>query len=406
MDIQTILINKINPAKYNPRKDLKLGDPEYEKLKKSLTEFDLVEPLIWNKRSSNLVGGHQRLKILQERGDKEVEVSVVDLSPTKEKALNLALNKISGEWDYPKLKDILEELDSGILPDIEITGFDDKEIEALMTQFHVPEEGLTPDDEIPEKVETVCKKGDLWKLGEHRLLCGDATVITDVERLMGGEKAVCMWTDPPYGVKYVGKTKDALTIDNDDKGGLHQLLTDAFSNAQGFCVESGHFYIAHPPGVLSLTYGDVIRELGWRLHETLVWVKDSMVLGHTDYHYRHEPIYYGYFPGDGRPGRGKHDGSLWVGNHSQTTVFEVPRPKRSESHPTMKPVKLIDEMLQNNSPLGGIVLDLFGGSGSTLIACEKLGRRCYMMEIDEHYCDVIIQRWQNFTGKKAELING
>jgi len=164
MEIKTVKISDINPARYNPRKDLKPGDPEYEKLKKSLTEFDLIEPLIWNKRTGNLVGGHQRLKILQERGDTEVEVSVVDLPDRKEKALNLALNKISGEWDFPLLKDLLEELDTGDF-DMEITGFDLKEIEDLMTQFHVPEEGLTDDDAIPEATESICRKGDLWSLG-------------------------------------------------------------------------------------------------------------------------------------------------------------------------------------------------------------------------------------------------
>jgi len=197
--IETIPIEKIKIAKYNPRKDLKPGDPEYEKLKKSIVAFDLVEPLVWNKRSENLIGGHQRLKILKEMGHTEVEVSVVDLPDRKEKALNLALNKISGEWDFPMLKDLLEELDTGEF-DIEITGFDDKEIEDLMTQFYIPEEGLTGDDEIPEKVETVCKTGDLWQLGNHRLLCGDATKKEDVERLMNGEKADMVFTDPPYGI--------------------------------------------------------------------------------------------------------------------------------------------------------------------------------------------------------------
>ncbi len=183
MDIQTIEIGKLKPAAYNPRKDLQPGDPEYEKLRKSITEFDMVEPLVWNKRTGNLVGGHQRLKILKGMDIKSVEVSVVDLSETKEKALNLALNKISGEWDFPRLKDLLEELDTGAL-DMEVTGFDLKEIEDLMTQFHQPEEGLTDDDAVPEPTESICRKGDLWELGNHRLLCGDATVITDVEKLM------------------------------------------------------------------------------------------------------------------------------------------------------------------------------------------------------------------------------
>ena len=182
MIIQKIAISKIKPAAYNPRKDLKPGDPEYLKLAKSMKEFDLVEPLVWNKRSGNLVGGHQRLKILKDIGQTEVEVSVVDLDDAKEKALNIALNKISGEWDLPVLKDLLQEIDTGAF-DIEVTGFDSKEIEDLINKTFVPTAGNTDDDAIPENVETICKKGDLWKLGEHRLLCGDATVITDVEKL-------------------------------------------------------------------------------------------------------------------------------------------------------------------------------------------------------------------------------
>ena len=169
MNIQTVEIASINPATYNPRLDLKPGDPDYEKLKKSIAEFDMVEPLIWNKQSGNLVGGHQRLKILKEMDYSEVEVSVVDLSEAKEKALNLALNKISGEWDFPMLKDLLEELDTGDF-DMEITGFDLKEIEDLMTQFHVPEEGLTEDDAVPDATESICRKGDLWSLGGY-IIC-------------------------------------------------------------------------------------------------------------------------------------------------------------------------------------------------------------------------------------------
>ena len=200
MLIKTIKIADINPAHYNPRKDLKPEDKEYLKLAKSMKEFDLVEPLVWNKRTGNLVGGHQRLKILKDIGQTEVEVSVVDLTDAKEKALNLALNKISGEWDLPLLKDLLQEIDTGDF-DIEITGFDNKEIEDLVNQLHQPTEGLTDDDAVPEHVEPKTKRGDLYKLGNHHLLCGDSTVITDVEKMMQGEKADMVFTDPPYGMR-------------------------------------------------------------------------------------------------------------------------------------------------------------------------------------------------------------
>ena len=402
MDIQTISLSKINPAAYNPRRDLAPGDPEYEKLAKSMAEFDLVEPLVWNKRTGNLVGGHQRLKILKAQGKTETEVSVVDLPDKKEKALNLALNKISGEWDYMRLKDLLQELDTGEF-DIEITGFDDKEIEDLMTQFHVPGEGLTDDDAIPEKVETVCKAGQLWRLGEHRLLCGDATRKANVERLMAGEKADCVWTDPPYGVHYgekvAGMPYRKRSIINDDLPAelLETFLRDCLTNMAEVTREGGPIYVACPAGTLLPTSIAAFVGSGFDYHWQLVWVKDSLVLSRADYHFRHENILYGWKPGAAH---------YFTGDRTQDSIYEVPRPKKSDEHLTMKPVLLIEGMLNNSSMINQIVLDPFGGSGSTLIACEKLGRKCRMMEIDEHYCDVIITRWQDFTGKKAELING
>ena len=234
MDIQTISITKINPAPYNPRADLKEGDVEYEKLRKSLEEFDLVEPLIWNKRTGNLVGGHQRLKILKSRGTKEVDVSVVDLSDSKEKALNIALNKISGEWDMPKLKDLLEEIDTGEF-DIEITGFDSGEIEDLMNQLFVPDENEL-DDVVPEVEEPIAVLGDLYQLGDHRLLCGDATMIDDVEKLMGGSKADMVFTDPPYNIGYKDLKGKHNKIKNDkmSKQTFRQFLKDCFT----FIVEN------------------------------------------------------------------------------------------------------------------------------------------------------------------------
>ena len=410
MDIQTIEISKLNPAKYNPRKDLKPGDPEYDKLKKSLTEFDLVEPLIWNKRTGNLVGGHQRLKILQERGDTEVEVSVVDLPGKKEKALNLALNKISGEWDFPKLKDLLEELDTGDF-DIEITGFDDKEIEDLMTQFHVPEEGLTDDDEIPGKVETICKAGDLWRLDNHRLLCGDATVEADVAKLMAGEKADMVFTDPPYGVNY-GADQDLLNKKSGNKFRLvakpiigdnltteecaEQLWKPAFRNLYEVAKDDCSFYMTMCQGGDQMMMMMMMSE-HWQIKHELIWVKSSPVfsMGRLDYDYQHEPILFGWKKKHNFYGEGQFTKSIW----------EIPKPSKSDLHPTMKPIALIENALANSSRLLDIILDLFGGSGSTLIACEKLGRRCFMMEIDEHYCDVIIERWQNFTGNQAVKLN-
>ena len=419
MDIQTVEITRIKPATYNPRKDLQPGDPEYLKLKKSILEFDMVEPLIWNKRTGNLVGGHQRLKILREMGVKSIEVSVVDLEEVKEKALNLALNKISGEWDYPSLKDLLEELDTGAF-DMEITGFDTKEIEELMSQFHEPEPGLTDEDAVPEATEAICRRGDLWQLGNHRLLCGDTTLKADIDTLLAGESARLMVTDPPYGVNYEthGKNpkwrKDGAPLANDGlelpkerklrisyaRGGTKvendnlegeqvQFWVDGFKNLP----LDGDAYVFCPSGPNNLTLALAVEEAGITQHQWLIWIKHKLVMGRGHYHYRHEHIFYGW--------KGK---SSWRGSRKEDSIFEYTRPDKSPDHPTMKPVALLESLIVSSSRTGQVVLDTFGGSGSTLIACEKLGRRCFMMEIDEHYCDVIIKRWEDYTGKEAVRI--
>lgn len=212
-----------------------------------------------------------------------------------------------------------------------------------------------------------------------------------------------MWTDPPYGVSYVGKTRDAKRIKNDTAEGLVELLTNAFVNAKFVCEEGAPWYCAHPAGAKAQIFMDVFFAAGIQVHEGLVWVKDVFVLGHSDYHYQHEPILYGYMPGEGRSGRGDHEGSRWYGDNAQTSVFNVPRPKRSEAHPTMKPVELVAIGLRNSTPHGGLVYDPFLGSGTTLIAAEQLGRVCYGLELDPAYCDVIVQRWESLTGNKAVL---
>lgn len=321
---------------------------------------------------------------------------MVDLSEVKEKALNLALNKISGEWDIPRLKDLLEELDTGAF-DIEITGFDLKEIEDLMSQFHVPGEGLTDDDAVPEPTEAICNRGDLWQLRNHRLLCGDATVITDVERLMGGEKVDMVFTDPPYGINLdtrysqhpKGSARSALKgkepkmhdyapIAGDDK-----VFDASFLSALLGYVEE-QFWFGADYYRRTLSSNDI--DGSW-----LVWDKrnsetDSVIgsgfelIWSKQKHKRDVLRFY------------------WSG------VFGD-KEARNRLHPTQKPTSLLIDIMTRWGT-GNIVLDPFGGSGSTLIACEKLGRRCYMMEIDEHYCDVIIKRWEDYTGKQAVRIDG
>lgn len=403
MKIETVEIAKINPAPYNPRKDLKPGDSEYEKLKKSITEFDMVEPLVWNVRSGNLVGGHQRLKILQARGDDHVDVSVVDLDDTKEKALNLALNKISGEWDDGKLSALLGELSAIPELDIELTGFDLDEVSSLNPQ-EIVEDDFDVDAAVDAIEEPVTKLGDIILLGRHRLMCGDSTDEKCVTKLMNGQKADMVFTDPPYGVSYADKNKmlnaiapanriqtpiknDHLTVT-----GVYDLWVAAFAQMEANCKEGFAYYVCSPQGgELMMMMMKALYDSGVQVKHTIIWVKNNIVIGRSDYHYKHEPILYGW-------GKGSHQ---FYGGRTKHSVWNFNKPHVSKLHPTMKPIELIVEAVHNSSKSGDIVYDLFIGSGSTLIACEQINRVCYGMELDPKYCDVSIQRWEEFTGQKA-----
>jgi DNA modification methylase len=397
VQVSKITIGQLNPAAYNPRKDLQPGDPEYEKLKRSIQEFGYVEPIVWNKRTGNIVGGHQRYKVLLDMGMSEVDCVVVDLDETKEKALNIALNKIQGDWDNLKLKDLLQELDTGEF-DIELTGFGMDEIEDLMTQFHVP--GEIVEDEAPEPPEEpVTKPGDLWLLGRHRLLCGDATVAADVERLMDGKKADMVFTDPPYGVNVKGGKGKGNTIAGD-------LTQTAIPISFEICVkqatkDKARFYFCGGEGNIGLYFKLFERYLA-QMPKLLIWVKNGFVLRQNGYHNQYELIFYGFKAGGG----GK---EYWYSGRTEDEASDVWRVSRDAStsylHPTQKPIELPARAIRNSSKAGDTIYDPFGGSGSTLIACEQLNRTCYMMEIDPVYCDVIIKRWENFTGQKAELLD-
>lgn len=399
MRIEKRKIEDLIPAIYNPRKDLQPDDPEYAKIKRSIETFGYVDPIIVNERTGTIVGGHQRLKVLKDLGYDEVDVSVVDLSEENEKALNVALNKISGEWDFALLKDLLEELDASSI-DVELTGFDIDEMENLMTQFQVEEEREVDEDDfdIEEAIpgEPISKRGDIWKLGRHRLMCGDSTDINDVEKLMGGIKADLFLTDPPYNVNYEGKAKDKLKIKNDsmDEESFRQFLRDAFFAADTVMREGAVFYIWHADSE-GYNFRGACIDVGWQVRQCLIWNKSSMVIGRQDYQWKHEPCLYGWKSGASH---------FWAGDRKQVTVLDFNKPQRNGEHPTMKPVSLFDYQIKNNTRKGDIVLDLFGGSGTTIIACEQNGRIGYSMELDEKYCDVIIKRWEEFTGKKAVLL--
>jgi len=385
----------------NPRNPNRHPDSQIELLAKIIAAQGWRAPITVSTRSGFVVRGHGRLAAAQLLGLDVVPIDFQDYeSEAAEYADLIADNRIAelAEVDVASLKDLLESIDTGEI-DLELTGFSVDEIAAMMTAVGGVD---VIEDEVPEPPEEpVTRPGDLWLLGKHRVLCGDSTKPEDVARLMDGSRAVCMWTDPPYGVDYVGKTQSAKRIRNDGAPGLERLLTEAFRCAMAVCEPRSPWYVAHPAGAQAQVFASVVSALGMQVHEGLVWVKDVFVLGHSDYHYQHEPILYGYMPGAGRSGRGRHEGSRWYGDNAQTSVFQVPRPKRSEDHPTTKPVELVAIALRNSSPAGGLVFDPFLGSGTTLIAAEQLGRTCYGLEIDPAYVDVIVQRWQNLTGGEA-----
>ena len=313
-----------------------------------------------------------------------------DLTEEQIKAYRLADNKVAelAEWDFDLLG---AELDSIIKIDMCDFGFDfnleEEEKEVVEDDFEV---------ELPEEPRT--KLGDIYQLGNHRLMCGDSTSITDVEKLMGGDLADMLLTDPPYNVDYEGKTKDKLKIENDkmDNDNFRQFLIDAFNNADMVMKAGAVFYIWHADSE-GYNFRGACFDVGWKVRQCLIWNKNSMVMGRQDYHWKHEPCLYGWKDGAGH---------LWASDRKQTTVISFDRPTRNDLHPTMKPVPLFDYQIKNNTKGEDIVLDLFGGSGTTIMACEQNERRAYTMEFDPRYVDVIISRWEQFTGKKAVLLNG
>jgi len=398
LKIVTIKIEQLDPAAYNPRRDLQPGDPEYEKLKKSILEFDYIDPIIWNQRTGRVVGGHQRLKILQELGYSEIEVSVVDLPEDKEKALNLALNKISGDWDLPKLKDLLQELDNGDF-DIELTGFDENEIEKLMLEFYVPEDvqddNFDAEAEAEKIIEPTTQPGDIWQLGQHRLMCGDSTNRDDVLQLMDGKMAHVVFTDPPYNVDYGNHNNprwgNHRKIENDNlsEADWNKFVEGWIKNV--LSIAGGAIYICMSCKEWPNVQGSFVR-LGGHWSTTIIWAKDRFVLGRSDYHRQYEPILYGWTESN------KH---FWCGDRTQGDVWRIDRPGSSPLHPTMKPVELVGRAINNSSKPGDIIADLFGGSGTTIIAAEQTKRICYMNELDPIYCDVIVKRYEEYTGLKA-----
>lgn len=340
-----------------------------------------------------ILAGNHTHAALKAEGYATARCEIIHCTPDEAARINLADNRMAelGDYDTEALIAILENLGG----DYDGTGYTQDDLDDLIGIIDTdPDTDL---DDIPEHVPNITQPGDLWQLGNHRILCADATNITAVDQLMEGHRADCMWTDPPYGVNYVGKTKDALIIQNDGAENLEELLHGFLATATTALQPGAPAYIAHPPGALSLIFGQAIIQAGWSLRQSLIWVKDTFAMGRSDYHYRHEPIWLAYTPGgEGRRGRG---GDHWYGDNAQDTVFEIPKPSRSAEHPTMKPIELITATLRNSCTKDGIVYEPFAGSGSTLIAAEVLGMHTRALELDPKYVDVTCRRWQNLTGE-------
>ena len=378
---------KLKPAPYNPRK---ISAKQLSNLKKSMKEFGDLSGIIKNNTTGNLIGGHQRIKVLNENYEIKGDLIIteygnfayreVDWDEQKEKLANLAANKQGGEWDADGLKDLFNDLDLSNI-DIDLTGFDLDEIGDITGAEQ--KEGLTDEDEVPETPEIpVSVLGDIWLLGNHRLMCGDSTDIEVVEKLMNGQKADMVFTDPPYGVDYKG-------IKNDDKEGLPSLLDSVFSNYLSISKSGASIYVFH-----SDKNNHIFRESFnkfFHFSSMVIWVKNSLTLSQTDYQSQHEPCLYGWM------NNGTHS---WHSDRKQTSIWKFDK-ERVEGHTTPKPVELVSRAVNNSSKGGDCVADFFGGSGSTLISCEKTMRAAMVVELDPKYIDVIINRWQNFTGKEA-----
>ena len=387
MNIEKKNVKDLLPADYNPRKDLKPGDPEYEKLKRSIEQFGYVEPVIWNEKTGRVVGGHQRLKVLTDMGITEVDVVVIDMDTEKEKALNIALNKISGEWDTEKLALVIADL-QGTDFDVSLTGFDPEELEDL---FRDDVKGGVKEDDFDVEAElkkpTFSKAGDLWMLGEHRLFCGDSTKPETFDLLMNGKKANLVVTDPPYNVDYKGS---AGKIKNDSmaEDQFEQFLLAAYQQMEAAMADDASIYVFHSDSH-GLAFRKAFEEAGFYLSGCCIWKKQSLVLGRSPYQWQHEPVLFGWKK------KGKHQ---WYTGRKESTIWEFDKPKKNKDHPTMKPIALVSYPIMNSTMTGCLVLDPFGGSGSTLIACEQTGRICYTVELDEKFCDVIVRRYIEQVG--------
>lgn len=393
MEFKKLRIDELIPAAYNPRKKLKPGDKEFEKIKNSIKEFGYVDPVIVNK-DKTVIGGHQRLTVLKTLGFTEIDCVQIDIDKTKEKALNIALNKISGFWRDDLLADLLKDLASSDY-DLEFTGFEPPEIDELFTKLH--DKDVKEDDafDLSKALEeaSFAKRGDVWTVGRHRLVCGDATNPEDVAKLASGKKVNLVLTDLPYGVSYVGSS--GLSIQNDDLKGenFYQFILDSFKNVAANMAPGASIYVFHAD-TEGLNFRKAFVDAGFHLSGVCIWKKNSLVLGRSPYNWIHEPILYGWLK------TGNHK---WYTGRSETTVWNFDKPKKNENHPTEKPIGLLAYPIKNSSQVNGIVMDTFLGSGSTMMACEQTDRICYGMDLDEKYVSVALRRYVSFVGSDKDV---
>lgn len=398
MNFKKVFLSELIPAEYNPRKDLKPEDAEYSRIERSIVEFGYVDPVIINS-DNTVIGGHQRLKVLKDLGHTQIDVVVVDLPKNKEKALNVALNKISGEWDKDLLTNLLSELeDAG--EDISITGFDDKEFAGMLRELHKDDDVQDAEPQISRAEELQnewhTELGQVWQCGGHRVICGDGTKEETMVALMCGHKADAIFTDPPYNVNYEGKTKDSLKIQNDkmDCDAFRSFLLESFQRMFDHSKAGAAAYVCHADSE-GYNFRGAFCDAGWMLKQCIIWKKQQFVMGRQDCQWIHEPILYGWKPGEAHS---------FYGGRKQTTVWDIDRPMANKEHPTMKPVELVTTAIENSTKGGDIVLDLFLGSGTTIIACENTGRVGYGAEIDPKYVAVILQRYKDLTGNSPILV--
>ena len=396
-------IERLIPYYRNPRRN----DEQVDRMVSAIKEFGFRIPVV-AKSDGSVVDGHLRLKAAQKLGMTEVPVALADeLTDAQVKAFRLLANKSANwaEWDDELLKLELEEL-KGMDFDLNLTGFEDSELDAVLN-VTVTTEGMTDADEVPEVQEQVVTvEGDIWLLGKHRLMCGDSTDAGSVALLMQNEKADMVFTDPPYGVSIGDKNKALNSVQpsgrccsniaNDTLApdALYDVLVKAFSVCKDNCKEDASYYVTAPQGGgLGMMMMMMMKDAGLESRHTLMWLKNAPTfsMGRLDYDYKHEPIMYTWTKSHHFYGKGEFTNSVW----------EIPKPRKCDLHPTMKPVALVENALLNSSKEGDIILDIFGGSGTTILASEKLKRCARLMELAPHYCDVIVRRWQDFTGQKA-----